>query len=94
MTLNMNINIFISINQFINMSDDKKTWGWFIFGGTALRAAPEMGDYGGSAPVIPHFRRMRSIRTPENNLLSKPVITGFRDESCNCFIFIKNVYIM
>ncbi|PKL16385.1 MAG: hypothetical protein CVV49_16495 [Spirochaetae bacterium HGW-Spirochaetae-5] len=23
--------------------------------GTALRAAPEMGDYGGSAPVIPHF---------------------------------------
>ena len=26
-----------------------------IFGGTALRAVPEMGDYGGDAPVIPHF---------------------------------------
>ncbi|PKL18243.1 MAG: hypothetical protein CVV49_06560 [Spirochaetae bacterium HGW-Spirochaetae-5] len=31
---------------------------------TALRAVPDMGDYGGSAPVIPHIRRMRSIRTP------------------------------
>ena len=38
-------------------------------GGTALRAAPGMGDYVGSAPVIPHPRRMRSIRTPENKLL-------------------------
>ncbi|PKL16757.1 MAG: hypothetical protein CVV49_14670 [Spirochaetae bacterium HGW-Spirochaetae-5] len=36
----------------------------FIYGGTALRDAPEIGDYGGSAPVIPHSQRMRSIRTP------------------------------
>jgi hypothetical protein len=49
---------------FINLETQQ-----FIFGGTALRAAHEMGDYGGSAPVIPHFMRMRSIRTPENNLL-------------------------
>jgi pantoate--beta-alanine ligase len=34
-----------------------------------------MGDYGGSAPVIPHFRRMRSIRTPENNLLPSNLTT-------------------
>jgi hypothetical protein len=27
----------------------------FIVGGAALRAAPEMGDCGGNASVIPHF---------------------------------------
>jgi hypothetical protein len=31
----------------------------------------EEGDYGGSAPVIPLFQRMQSIRTPENNQLLK-----------------------
>jgi hypothetical protein len=28
-----------------------------------------MGDYGGSAPVIPHSQCMRSLQTPENKLL-------------------------
>jgi hypothetical protein len=29
------------------------------------------GDYGGNAPVIPHFQRMRSIHTPSNNSLPR-----------------------
>ncbi|PKL17004.1 MAG: hypothetical protein CVV49_13275 [Spirochaetae bacterium HGW-Spirochaetae-5] len=33
-----------------------------------------MGDYGGGAPVIPHIQRMRSIRTPENNLLPETAV--------------------
>jgi hypothetical protein len=70
MILNMNINIFTLINQFINASVDKKT------------------------VVAVYFRRMRNIHTPGNNLLPKPVITCFREESCNGLIFIKNVFIM
>jgi hypothetical protein len=37
----------------------------YFFRGPALRAAPEMGDYGGSAPVIPHFSVCGAYANPK-----------------------------
>ncbi|PKL15800.1 MAG: hypothetical protein CVV49_19580 [Spirochaetae bacterium HGW-Spirochaetae-5] len=48
----------------ISASAPIKDGGLFLWAQRfALRLG--VGDYGGSAPVIPHSRRMRSIRTPK-----------------------------
>lgn len=38
------------------------------FEGHSASRCEKMGDYGSIAPAIPHFQRMRSIRTPEKKL--------------------------
>jgi hypothetical protein len=45
-----------------------------------------MGDYRGSAPVIPHSQRMRSIRTPDNN----PLPDDFTGE---CFMKLNSLFL-
>jgi hypothetical protein len=41
----------------------------FIFGGAYASHTLKMGDYGGNAPVIPHFKHSAKRCAPKNTVL-------------------------
>jgi hypothetical protein len=51
-----------------------------------LSAAPEMQDYDGVTPVVTRFRRMRSIRTPKNNLRPQKSLSVITKKSQYLFL--------
>ena len=59
---------WIFVNYYHRNIESAENGSRLFFAGTALRAVLELGDYGGVAPVIPQFMRMRSIRIFENKL--------------------------